>query len=86
VEGYLGSCVAIRDADYTSVISKITVPTLCLVGEKDVSTPPEQVRSLAESIPGASFRQIQGAGHFPCLEAPAEMAAAIREFMSSILT
>src|SRR3954447_22760552 len=47
VEGYLGCCAAIRDADLTAAARAVSVPTLCLVGEHDGSTPPDLVAQLA---------------------------------------
>ncbi|TGV59864.1 3-oxoadipate enol-lactonase, partial [Mesorhizobium sp. M2D.F.Ca.ET.160.01.1.1] len=45
--GYIGTCMAVRDADFTDSARRIAVPTLCIVGDQDGSTPPELVRSLA---------------------------------------
>ena len=81
VEGYLGTCAAIRDADLTDRAAAIGVPALCLVGAEDGATPPDLVRSLAELIPGARFRIIDGAGHLPCVERPDALAAAMTEFL-----
>ena len=68
--GYAAACAAIRDADYRAKAASITVPTLCVVGDQDGSTPPELVAGLARSIPGARFEVIAGAGHIPCVEQP----------------
>lgn len=84
VAGYLASVAALRDADYTAKIGEISAPTLCLVGEEDLSTPPHQVRGLARRIPGASFETIAGVGHLPCLEAPTETAGHILRFIGSL--
>ncbi len=81
VEGYAGTCAAIRDTDHTELVKRIDVPTLCMAGDQDGSTPPALVRSMAELIPGAEFAVIEGAGHIPCLEKPEEMVALIREFL-----
>ena len=48
VAGYVGTCAAVRDADFTEAARHIAVPTLCIVGDQDGSTPPDLVRSLAE--------------------------------------
>src|ERR1700691_30805 len=37
--GYLGCCAAIRDFDSRDSLSKIRIPTLVIVGNRDVSTP-----------------------------------------------
>ena len=59
----------------------IGVPTLCIVGDQDGSTPPDLVESFARSIPGARFEVISGAGHIPCVEQPEKLAELIRGFM-----
>ena len=81
--GYLAACGALRTADLRPFCGDIRVPTFCIVGEVDGSTPVAQVRELAGSIPGARFEIIAGAGHLPHLEAPALAASLIREFVSA---
>jgi 3-oxoadipate enol-lactonase len=39
------------------------------------------VRETAESIPGARFEIIRGAGHMPCVEQPEALAALIAGFL-----
>jgi 3-oxoadipate enol-lactonase len=82
VEGYAGTCAAVRDADHTEAVGRIEVPTLCLVGDQDGSTPPPLVRSMADLIPGAEFAVIENAGHIPCVEQPAQLVARMREFLA----
>jgi 3-oxoadipate enol-lactonase len=84
VAGYAGTCAALRDADYTEVARNISVPTLCLVGDQDGSTPPELVKATADLIPGASFGIIDNAGHIPCVEQPAALTACLRQFLSEL--
>jgi 3-oxoadipate enol-lactonase len=81
VEGYLGTCTAIRDADLSAKASRIEVPTLCIVGGEDIATPPDLVRGTADLIPGARFEVIDGAGHLPCIEQPEIMASLITSFL-----
>ncbi len=76
-EGYIGSCVAIRDADLTERIATITVPTLVVAGDQDLSTPPDLVKATADQIPGARFETILSSGHIPPVEQPAALAALI---------
>jgi 3-oxoadipate enol-lactonase len=80
-DGYLGTCAAIRDADFTEQAKQITVPTLCVVGEEDGATPPELVREMAGLIPGARYEIIPGAGHLPCIEQPQVLAGLIDGFL-----
>lgn len=78
--GYAGTAAAIRDTDYTAQAAAIHVPTLCIVGEEDGSTPPELVAELAKLIPNARYQPIPGAAHLPCIEQPVVMTDAIRAF------
>ncbi|TPL02221.1 3-oxoadipate enol-lactonase [Mesorhizobium sp. B2-4-14] len=82
--GYIGTCKAVRDADFTESARRIAVPTLCIAGDQDGSTPPDLVRSLADLIPGARFEIIRNAGHIPCIEQPEALVALIRGFVASL--
>lgn len=84
VTGYVGSCVAIRDADYADAARRISVPTLCIVGDQDGSTPPDVVRQTAALIPNARFEVIGEAGHIPCVEQPEALVSLIRQFVASL--
>lgn len=77
VEGYLGSVAALRDTDLRDRVGALRVPTLCLVGAEDASTPPAMVRALADAIPDARYAEIENAGHLPPVEAPGAVARAI---------
>lgn len=81
--GYAATCAAIRDADLTARAAIIRAPTLCIVGDQDLSTPPELVRSTAALIPGAQFATIAGAGHIPCIEQPAILATMIADHLAA---
>ena len=79
--GYLATCTAIREADFTREAGLIPVPALCVVGSEDASTPPATVRGCADLIPGSAFIEIPGAGHLPCIEEPALLA---RHFLTFV--
>lgn len=81
VDGYAGTCAALRDADLTESTRAIKVPTLCIVGDQDGSTPPDLVRELASLIDGALLEIIEDAGHLPCIEQPEKTAELIRTFL-----
>ncbi|MGF7158726.1 3-oxoadipate enol-lactonase [Rhodoligotrophos appendicifer] len=70
VNGYIGTCAALRDGDFRTEASRIKAPVLCVVGDKDGSTPPDLVRAMADLIPGARFEIIKDAGHLPNIEQP----------------
>ena len=80
-DGYAGTCAAIRDADLTETTRALRMPTLCIVGDQDASTPPDLVRSMADLIQGSRFEIVAGAGHIPCVEQPAATTALIRAFI-----
>ena len=54
---------------------------LAIAGSDDGSTPPDLVRETAESIVGARFEIIRGAGHIPCVEAPEALARIVGDFL-----
>jgi 3-oxoadipate enol-lactonase/4-carboxymuconolactone decarboxylase len=79
--GYVATCVALRDSDMTEAARAVAVPTLCVAGENDGSTPPDLVRALRRLIPGARYEEIASAGHLPCLDHPAELAKLLLTFL-----
>jgi 3-oxoadipate enol-lactonase len=80
-EGYAAVCEMLRDTDLRADAGRIAAPTLCIAGSADGSTPPDLVRGLADSIPGAEFALIDGVGHIPCVEAPEEFAGHVSRFL-----
>jgi 3-oxoadipate enol-lactonase len=79
--GYAGTCAAIRDADLRQYAGRIAVPTLCVAGDQDGSTPADVVKGTADLIPSARFELIEGAGHIPCVEKPATLARLIKQHL-----
>lgn len=81
VEGYIGTCAALRDADLTESTRALRIPVLCIAGDQDGSTPADLVRSMADLIKGAEFRVIENAGHIPNIERPQAVANLIGTFL-----
>jgi 3-oxoadipate enol-lactonase len=81
VDGYTGTCAAIRDADFTEDAGNIKVPVMCVVGDQDGSTPPALVKELAGLIKGATFEIIENCGHIPCVEQPEALAGLMAKFI-----
>jgi len=69
--------------DPRGLLAGIAVPVLVLAGAEDPLSGPERNRSIAEAIPGARLVQIEGAAHFPMLEKPEEVNAALREWLAA---
>jgi 3-oxoadipate enol-lactonase len=81
LQGYVQACEALKINDLTNEISEITVPTLCFAGTEDGSTPPAQVKAMADLILNSTYILIEGVGHIPCVEVPELMANHILEFI-----
>jgi 3-oxoadipate enol-lactonase len=81
VEGYLKACEALKMNDLTAEIHKINLPTLCIAGTVDGSTPPELVKTMADNIPNVKYILIDGVGHIPCVEVPEIVANHILNFV-----
>jgi 3-oxoadipate enol-lactonase len=78
--GYLASCAALRDADFSATAASIGVPTLFVGGDHDGSTPVALVESSARLVPGSRFEMIVGVAHIPCVEKPAKFAQLLADF------
>lgn len=81
VEPYKQALHAIVTTDFRSVLPRISVPTLVIVGEEDQVTPPQASEFLANSIAGASLVKIPDAGHLINLERPEAFNAALTAFL-----
>ncbi|HEY8594689.1 MAG TPA: 3-oxoadipate enol-lactonase [Devosiaceae bacterium] len=81
--GYIAACAAIRDTDLTDTARGIGVPTLCVVGDQDGSTPPELVAEMARLIPDARYEVVPDAGHLPGIEQPDRVAAIVDAFVDA---
>jgi pimeloyl-ACP methyl ester carboxylesterase len=81
VEPYRQALHAIVTTDFRAVLPKITAPTLVVVGEEDIVTPPSASEFLAKHIAGASLVKIPGAGHLSNLEKPEAFNAALGAFL-----
>jgi len=85
VDGIVGALGGLRDrSDSRATLSTITVPTLVVVGEADVITPPTDGQAMAALIPGARLAVIPQAGHLSPLENPRAFNAAVRAFLRSL--
>ena len=75
--GYAGCCAAVRDMDQTSLLARITTPTLVISGTFDVSMPwQDHGAVLARQIAGARAVQLPAA-HVSNLEKPRAFSAAL---------
>lgn len=65
-------------------LSKISCPTLIIVGDEDVATKPEKAKFIQMGISKSKLHRIAGAGHSSCIEKPTEVNRLIWEWLEEI--
>ena len=63
-------------------LDRINTPTLVMVGERDIATPPFRARRIAAGVPGADLVLIPDAGHLCTVEEPDAVNAALERFLA----
>ena len=61
---------SLNASDSRARLGEIHVPTLVVVGDEDIITPPSESQALAKCIPNSRLEIVPRAGHFPMLEQP----------------
>lgn len=61
------------------------IPTVVLVGTRDLLTPPRHARRIADHVRGAELRVEHGAGHMLTLERPREVSEALHAVIDRAL-
>lgn len=80
--GLIGALAALATRpDSTPDLAAIDVPTLIIVGEDDVLTPPSEAHAMHGAIRHSEIAQIPHCGHLSPMEQPAAVNAAIRAFL-----
>jgi len=67
--------------DSRPLLGSIGCPTLVLVGDSDVATPPDLNKEIAAGIPGAKLVTVPDSGHLTTLEQPEAVNAAMAEWL-----
>jgi pimeloyl-ACP methyl ester carboxylesterase len=70
--------------DPVTALETLRVPLLVLAGSEDRFSRLEDQRALVTVVPGGHLVEIEGAGHFPSLERPAQVASAIGDFVRAL--
>ena len=84
--GVIAGLKMLRDRpDATPELSRITIPTLIIVGEHDAITPPLLAEQMASHIAGSRVVVIPGAGHLSNMEQPTAFNAAVGTFLTGIV-
>lgn len=84
-EAYARQAHAYLQVDSLDRLGAITAPTLVIVGEQDLLTPPWIAREVADAIPGARFEVIRGDGssHVVPIERPDDFNRLVSNFLTS---
>jgi pimeloyl-ACP methyl ester carboxylesterase len=70
--------------DTLSVLRTFPGHVLVVCGDKDVITPVEKAKAMAEACPGATLVVIEGAGHLAHLENPKRVNQALAELLAKV--
>lgn len=81
---FAGLCDAFLRIDFTKDLARIGCPTLVVVAEHDILKGERFARIIADHVRGSVLRVIPGAGHAVVVERPAEVAAAVAEFLGGL--
>jgi 3-oxoadipate enol-lactonase len=84
VRGWADAWHAMATIDTAPRLKDIKVPTLCLVGEFDKSTPPPIMQAIADRIPGSRYTVMPGGPHMLFIEQPDETARAVGAFLKDV--
>lgn len=71
----------LQDHDATDVLPTVKVPTLVFAGERDLFTPLEISRRMAERIPGAELCVVPRGSHAALIEQPQLMSLRLERFL-----
>ncbi|MGH8255374.1 MAG: 3-oxoadipate enol-lactonase [Steroidobacteraceae bacterium] len=85
-DGYAGCGAAVRDMDLIGRIGAIRMPVLLISAKRDISMPfSSHGERILAALGGARHVSLDAA-HLACVEAPGAFAAAVRGFVSEVLS
>lgn len=70
--------------DLRSLLPKISTPTMVISGDGDRALPPAKGEEIAQSIPGARYVLLEGAGHLSTVEQPEHTTSLVRGFIDGL--
>jgi 3-oxoadipate enol-lactonase len=85
VDGWAQAWHAMANINTLPRLPTLHVPTLCLAGELDKSSPPEALRQIANTMSGARYAELKGAPHMLFIEQPLETAKIVGDFLHEVL-
>ena len=69
--------------DFSAELAGIDIPLLLVAGEQDRAKRPNDMRAIAERIPGSRLVVLDEAGHTPVVEEPVRVAAELERWWAS---
>ncbi len=81
---YRAMVLALLGFDQRKALADIIVPTLVLSGSKDKNAPAPMMAKMATYIPGATYVELEGAGHLVNLERPDAFNTSLDQFLKTI--
>jgi 3-oxoadipate enol-lactonase len=82
-DGFIGCAYAIRAMDFRESNKRIGVPTLVIVGAKDVATIPAYGEEMVAQIKGSQLASIPDAGHIANIAQPKIYADTVIRFLAA---
>jgi 3-oxoadipate enol-lactonase len=83
LEGYIGCSEAIRRLNFLGQLSRVTLPTLIIVGEEDPGTPLSASQAIHEAVGGSQLVVIPKMLHLNNIEAPERFNQSLLEFLGA---
>ncbi|KAF0217746.1 MAG: pimelyl-acyl-carrier protein methyl ester [Geobacteraceae bacterium] len=78
------SLETLATADLRAVLASVDLPVLLIHGGSDTICLPAASRYMAERLPNARLKILEGLGHAPFLSRPAEFNAIVKEFLQGV--
>jgi 3-oxoadipate enol-lactonase len=70
--------------DYRDLLTRVTVPSLVVVGADDEYTPVSDAEAMHAALPDSTLHVIDGSAHMPNLERPKEFNEVLGEFLARV--
>ncbi len=80
-DGYVGGAGVVREMNHVEQLSRISTPTLIVVGRQDVSTPVAEAQLMHSHIVGSRLSIIEDAAHLPNIEKAQEFNRILEDFL-----
>jgi len=85
VKGVVGALKGLAERpDATEWLSGIQVPSVVVIGRKDVMVPAERAHTMVRLLPWSWLVEIPDVGHMPMMEAPDAVADAFQQLVRTV--